>query len=36
MYSVVQQPFIESTEPTDLGKLRLFLEKNGFKHKQKE
>ena len=27
-YAVVKQPFIESTEPTDLAKLRLFLERN--------
>lgn len=33
-YSVIQQPFVESTEPTDLIKLRHFLEINGFKHKK--
>lgn len=33
-YSVVKQSFIESTEPTDLSKLRNFLEKNGFRHKK--
>jgi Serine/Threonine/Tyrosine Kinase found in polyvalent proteins len=33
-YSVVKQPFVESTEPTDLIKLRHFLEHNGFKHKK--
>ncbi|MBB3840320.1 hypothetical protein FHS57_004340 [Runella defluvii] len=33
-YAVVKQPFIESTEPTDLSALRLFLENNGFKHKK--
>jgi Serine/Threonine/Tyrosine Kinase found in polyvalent proteins len=33
-YSVVQQPFIESTDPTDLISLRRFLENNGFKHKK--
>jgi Serine/Threonine/Tyrosine Kinase found in polyvalent proteins len=34
LYSVVKQPFIESTDPTDLSLLRVFLEKNGFKHKK--
>lgn len=34
LYAVVKQPFIESTEPTDLSALRLFLENNGFKHKK--
>ena len=33
-YSVVRQPFIESTSPTDLSLLKLFLEKNGFQHKK--
>jgi hypothetical protein len=33
-YSVVRQPFIESTSPTDLSFLKLFLEKNGFQHKK--
>lgn len=33
-YSVVKQPFIESTSPTDLSLLKLFLEKNGFQHKK--
>jgi hypothetical protein len=33
-YAVVKQPFIESTEATDLEKVRLFLESNGFKHKK--
>jgi len=33
-YSVVKQPFIESTSPTDLPLLKLFLEKNGFQHKK--
>ncbi|MEA5461840.1 hypothetical protein VB796_22410 [Arcicella sp. LKC2W] len=33
-YAVVQQPFIESTEATDLDLVRLFLEKNGFQHKR--
>ena len=34
LYAVVKQPFIESTELTDLTKLRLFLENNGFEHKK--
>lgn len=34
LYSVVKQPFIESTEPTDLSALKSFLENNGFKHKK--
>lgn len=33
-YSVVKQPFIESTSSTDLFQLKLFLEKNGFQHKK--
>ena len=33
-YSVVQQPFIQSTEPTDLEQVKLFLESNGFAHKK--
>ena len=33
-YSVVQQPFIQSTEPTDLEQVKLFLESNGFTHKK--
>jgi Serine/Threonine/Tyrosine Kinase found in polyvalent proteins len=33
-YSVVKQPFIESTSPTDLSLLKLFLEKNGFQYKK--
>lgn len=33
-YGVVEQPFIKSDEETDLVALRLFLEKNGFKHKR--
>ena len=33
-YSVVKQPFIESTSSTDLSLLKLFLEKNGFQHKK--
>ncbi|PWK17477.1 hypothetical protein LV89_04392 [Arcicella aurantiaca] len=33
-YAVVKQPFIESTEPTNLGLVRVFLEKNGFQHKK--
>ena len=33
-HAVVKQPFIESTEPTDLEKLRRFLENNGFQHKK--
>lgn len=33
-YSVVKQPFIESTSPTDLSLLKLFLKKNGFQHKK--
>jgi Serine/Threonine/Tyrosine Kinase found in polyvalent proteins len=33
-YAVVKQPFIESTEATDLDRVRLFLESNGFKHKK--
>ena len=32
--SVVKQPFIESTSPTDLSLLKLFLEKNGFQNKK--
>lgn len=30
LYAVVKQPFIICTEPTDLEKLRAFLEANGF------
>jgi hypothetical protein len=33
-YAVVKQRFIESTSPTDLSLLKLFLEKNGFQHKK--
>ena len=33
-YSLVQQPFIQSTEPTDLEQVKLFLESNGFTHKK--
>ena len=34
LYAVVEQNFIESTEPTNLVEVRLFLEKNEFKHKK--
>lgn len=32
--AAVQQPFVMSTEPTDLTLLRLFLENNGFRHRK--
>ncbi|GGD47305.1 hypothetical protein GCM10011514_09120 [Emticicia aquatilis] len=32
--SVVRQPFVESTEPTDLIKVRDFLKANGFERKK--
>lgn len=32
--AVVQQPFVVSTEPTDLALLRVFLENNGFRHRK--
>jgi hypothetical protein len=34
LYAVVKQPFIESTEATDLEKVKLLLQNNGFKHKK--
>ncbi len=34
LLSAVTQSFIFSTEPTNLDNLRIFLEKNGFKHKR--
>jgi Serine/Threonine/Tyrosine Kinase found in polyvalent proteins len=34
LFGVVSQPFIFSTESTNLDDLRLFLERNGFKHKK--
>lgn len=33
-YAVVKQPFVASTQPTDLELLRIFLEFNGFIHKK--
>lgn len=33
-YAVVKQPFVVSTQPTDLELLRIFLEYNGFLHKK--
>jgi hypothetical protein len=32
LFAVVQQPFVISTEPTNLGMVRQFLESNGFKN----
>ncbi|MFN3378924.1 MAG: hypothetical protein ACK41O_05675 [Runella zeae] len=32
--AVVRQPFIVSSQPTDLTLLKIFLESNGFKHKK--
>ena len=34
LYAVVKQPFVQSTEPTDLSWVRSFLENNGFQHKK--
>jgi hypothetical protein len=34
LFAVVQQPFIEITEPTDLEKIRLFLVENNFQLKR--
>ncbi len=34
LHSIVQQPFIVSTEPTKLEDVRIFLEMNGFIHKK--
>jgi hypothetical protein len=32
LHGVVRQPYVVSTEPTDLSKVREFLEQNGFRH----
>lgn len=32
VYAVVEQPYVKATEKTDLSKVKIFLENNGFKN----
>ena len=32
LHAVVQQPYVVSTEPTDLSRVSEFMERNGFRH----